>query len=122
MDFLPAIQFATEQISPRAPTDPQYQSALEHTMALMIFPEDKMAPEFRKLLDVNLRERVASEVNKAMLLARGERAEAKIRQLVRARAWAERHGRDAKADIPPQIPIGLHVDDEMNEDVDSMIT
>ena len=113
-DFLPAIQFATEQLSPRAPTDPKYQTALERTMALMIFPPEKMAPEFKELLDVRLREKVASDVNEAILEAKGERAEAKIRQLVRARAWAEGQAREAKADIPPYVPIGLDAADEMN--------
>lgn len=113
-DFLPAIKFATEQLSPRAPTDPKYQAALERTMALMIFPSDKMAPEFKELLDIRLREKVASDVNKAILESRGERAEAKIRQLVRARAWAESQAREAKVDLPPHISIGLDPTDEMN--------
>lgn len=83
-------------------------------MALMIFPPEKMAPEFKELLDVRLREKVAADVNKAILESRGERAEAKIRQLVRARAWAEAQARDAKADLPPYIPIGLDAADESN--------
>ncbi|KAK3712800.1 hypothetical protein LTR37_008891 [Vermiconidia calcicola] len=126
-DFLPAIQFATEQLSPRAPTDPKYQTALERTMALMIFPPEKMAPEFKELLDVSLREKVASDVNKAILEARGERAEAKIRQLVRARAWAEAQARHARVEnLPPQIPIGLDPADEMHglagTDGDAMVS
>ncbi|KAF2483142.1 CTLH/CRA C-terminal to lish motif domain-containing protein [Neohortaea acidophila] len=115
-DFLPAIQFATEQLSPRAPTDVNYQRALENTMALMIFQPEKMPQEFRELLDVRLREKVATDVNKAILSARGERAEAKIKQLIRARAWAEVQAREAKADLPAHIPIGLDVADEMNGD------
>ena len=106
-DFLPAIKFATDQLAPRAPTDPKYQTALERTMALMIFPQEKMTAEFKELLDLDLREKVATNVNRAILEARGERAEAKIRQLVRARAWAEVQAREAKVDIPPYIPIGL---------------
>ncbi|KAI7321999.1 hypothetical protein KC315_g8957 [Hortaea werneckii] len=109
-DFLPAIEFATNQLSPRAPTDPVYQQALERTMALMIFPSDKMAPEFKELLDVKLRENIASEVNKAILESRGERSEAKIRQLVRARTWAETEARSAKVDMPPELPIGLEAE------------
>ncbi|KAI6797512.1 hypothetical protein KC332_g16228 [Hortaea werneckii] len=110
-DFLPAIEFATNQLSPRAPTDPVYQQALERTMALMIFPSDKMAPEFKELLDVKLRESIASEVNKAILESRGERSEAKIRQLVRARAWAETEARSARVDMPPSLPMGLEAEE-----------
>ena len=123
-DFRPALEFATQQLSPRAPTDPKYQSALERTMALMIFPPDKMAPEFKELLDVRLRETVASEVNKAILEARGERSEAKIRQLVRARAWAEAQANEAKIDLPPGMNIGLDVETSRyaNGDGDAMVT
>ena len=83
-------------------------------MALMIFPPEKMAPEFKELLDVQLREKVAIDVNQAILEAKGERVEAKIRQLVRARAWAEAQAREAKVDLPAQIPVGLDAGDETN--------
>lgn len=124
-DFLPAIQFATEQLSPRAPTDPKYLTALERTMALMIFSPDKMGPEFKELLDPQLREKVAADVNRAILEIRGERAEAKIRQLVRARAWAEAQAREAKVDLPSYISIGLNAADDLNgsaADGDAMVT
>jgi len=113
-EFLPAIEFATTQLSPRAPTDPAYQQALERTMALMIFPPEKMGPEFKELLDVRLREKVAGDVNRAILESRGERSEAKIRQLIRARVWAEGEARAAKVDLPPYVPIGLNAMDDMN--------
>lgn len=95
-------------------------------MALMIFPPEKMTPEFKELLDVRLREQVAADVNRAILEARGERAEAKIRQLVRARAWAEVQAREAKVDIGNHIPIGLDASDELNgvtgNDGDALMT
>lgn len=112
-DFLPAIKFATEQLSPRAPTDPQYQQALERTMALMIYPPEKMAPEFKELLDLHLREKVATEVNQVILESRGERREAQIRQLVRSRAWAESQARAVKVDLPSYVSVGLDLHDEM---------
>lgn len=93
-------------------------------MALMIFPPEKMAPEFKELLDVKLREKVAVEVNQAILESKGERREAKIRQLVRARAWAEAQARAARVDVPHPLPIGLEVDvpvDAMNGG-DAMMT
>lgn len=76
-------------------------------MALMIFPPEKMAPEFKGLLDIKLRQTVARKVNEAILSAQGERREAKIRQLVRARVWAEQRAREAKVDLPASLPIGL---------------
>lgn len=93
-------------------------------MALMIFPPAKMAPEFKELLDLSLREKVANSVNKAILESRGQRSEAKIRQLVRARAWAEAQAREARIDMPPYIPIGLDAPGEArpSTSVDAMIT
>jgi hypothetical protein len=118
-EFRPALEFATEQLSPRAPTDRKYQSALERIMALMIFPPDKMPPEFKELLDLKLRETVADSVNEAILKSKGQRPEAKIRQLVRARAWAEIQAREAKVQLPESLPIGL--DGPVN-DGDAMVT
>ena len=88
-------------------------------MALMIFPPEKMTPEFRELLDVRLRETVANEVNKAILESRGERSEAKIRQLIKARAWAEAEARAAKVELPAYVPLGLDAADEVNGAADA---
>lgn len=76
-------------------------------MALLIFPTDKMPPEFKELLDLKLRENVANSVNEAILRSKGQRPEAKIRQLVRARAWAEMQARESRVELPATIPIGL---------------
>lgn len=76
-------------------------------MALMIFPSDKMPSEFKELLDLKLRETVANCVNEAILKSKGQRPEAKIRQLVRARAWAEMQARESRVELPSVIPIGL---------------
>jgi len=89
-------------------------------MALMIFPVDKMTPEFKELLDVRLREKVAAEVNQAILESRGEPTYPKLRQLVRARAWAETQARAANVDLPQSLPIGLESSTEMNGD--AMVT
>lgn len=118
-DFRPALEFATTQVSPRAPTDPEYLSALERTMALMIFDADKMIPEMKKLLDLELRETVAGEVNKTILQSKGMQPEARIRELVRARAWAEAQAKALDV-LPPNIDIGL--DGEGMVDNDAMVT
>jgi len=111
-DFRPALEFATTQLSPRAPTDPKYLSALEKTMALMIFSPDKMAPEMKELLDLQLRETVAGEVNRAILKAQGMRPEARIRELVRARAWAETQAKNAKTELPTDLDMSIGLDAE----------
>jgi len=109
--FRPAVEFATSQLAPRVPTGDIYKMTLERTMALMIYPTEKMTPEFKELLDLGLREKVACQVNKAILESKGESSEAKIRQLIRARVWAEAEARAAKVDLPTHMPVGLGKDD-----------
>ena len=76
-------------------------------MALLIFPPDNIAPPYAALLDPNLRKDVAKRVNEAILLSQGERTRAKLLELVKARAWAERKAREAKKELPDRIDLGL---------------
>lgn len=46
-------------------------------------------------------------MNEAILSSQGARREARIRNLVRLRAWAEQKAREAKKDLPVKLDIGL---------------
>ncbi|KAI4165411.1 MAG: hypothetical protein LQ342_000820 [Letrouitia transgressa] len=109
-DIMPAIDFATAHLAPRAPTNPEFLEDLERTMALLIFPPDKMAPSLATLLDPSLRKEVAKRVNEALLQSQNERTKAKIFDLVRLRAWSESKAREAERCIPKKIDIGLDPD------------
>lgn len=64
---------------------------------------------------------VASKVNEAILTNQGKRREAKIKDLVRLRAWAENKAREAKKDIPATLSLGLEgPKDEKKEDDDGL--
>lgn len=76
-------------------------------MALLIFPSDKLTPTLKLLLDPSLRQEVASAVNETILSSQGAATEARIRYMVRLRAWAEEKARDKNLDLPPQIDLGL---------------
>ena len=76
-------------------------------MALLIFPPEKLTPQLKALLDPALRQTVATAVNEAILSSQGERREARIRNLVRLRAWAEQKAREVKLDLPSRISLGL---------------
>ena len=102
-----ALEFATNQLAPRAPTDPQFLADFERTMALLIFPADNLAPELAELIDPALRKDVANRVNEAILHSQGARREAKLRNLIRLRAWSEKKARDVGRDIPDRLSIGL---------------
>lgn len=106
-DISPALEFATAQLAPRAPTNPQFLEDLERTLALLIFPNDNLSPSLAALLDPVLRKEIATQVNEAILQNQGARKEARLRNLVKLRAFAENKARDAKRDIPDKLDIGL---------------
>lgn len=68
-----------------------------------------------ELVDPSLRKRVAKDVNEALLESQGDRREANIRYLVRARAWAEQLAREKKVDLPPRLNLGLDGDESSGD-------
>lgn len=110
-DIGPALKFATEQLGPRAPTDPKFLEDLEKTMALLLFPPETLEPQLAALLNPDLRRDAADSVNRAILERQSSRREAAIRQLVRMRAWAEHAAREQGASLPQHLDIGLKGDD-----------
>lgn len=109
-DITPALDFATTQLAPRAPTNPQFLEDLEKTLALLIFPPENLAPSLASLLDPELRKTVASRVSEIILKSQGARGEAKLYSLLRARAWAEREARKGNNDLPTKMEFGLDGD------------
>ena len=134
-----AIEFAQQNLAPYATLDPQFKNDLERAMALLIVPRESWTQtsstsqsqppqtsnaatgtqtsnsnEFgalAELVDPSLRRRVAKDVNEAILQSQGERREANIRYLVRARAWAEQLAREKKLDLPDRLSLGLDGDE-----------
>ncbi|KAG6053263.1 hypothetical protein E4U17_004893 [Claviceps sp. LM77 group G4] len=115
-DVGPALKFATEQLGPRAPTNPKFLEDLERTMALLLFPPNALEPQLAALLDPDLRRSAADSVNKAILEKLSTRREAAIRRLVKLRAWAEETAREKFVSLPASLDIGLHDDDDMQEE------
>ncbi|RDL30484.1 Uncharacterized protein BP5553_10362 [Venustampulla echinocandica] len=106
-DITPALSFATKELAPRAPTNPEFLEDLERTMALLVFPQESLEPQLAAILHPDLRRTVADRVNKAILSCQNQRRDAAIRNLVRLRAWAENTARDSKKDLPARIELGL---------------
>ena len=106
-DITPALEFATSELAPRAPTNPQFLDDLEKTLALLIFPADSLEPSLAALLSPDLRKEIASRVNEAILHNQGTHREARLRNLVKLRVWAENKAREARKDIPERLDIGL---------------
>ena len=113
-DISPALEFATSELAPRAPTNPQFLDDLEKTLALLIFPSNNLDPSLAPLLSPDLRKDIAARVNEAILQNQGARKEARLRNLVKLRSWAERKAREAKKDIPEKLDIGLVAEADKN--------
>lgn len=110
-NIAPVIEFATTQLAPRAPTNPEWLEDLERTMALLVFDHNELQPQLAAILNPDLRKSVADRVNKAILKCQNQRRDAAIRNLVRLRAWAETTARESKKDLPARIELGLDADE-----------
>ncbi|KAL4980853.1 CTLH/CRA C-terminal to lish motif domain-containing protein [Aspergillus desertorum] len=106
-DITPALEFATSQLAPRAPTNPQFLEDLEKTLALLIYPKEKLTPSLAPLLHSDLRRDIYAKVNAAILQGQGARTEALLCDFARLYAWAEQKAREAKKDIPDKLDLGL---------------
>ncbi|KAL2817375.1 CTLH/CRA C-terminal to lish motif domain-containing protein [Aspergillus granulosus] len=106
-DITPALEFATSQLSPRAPTNPQFLEDLEKTLALLIFPKENLTPSLAALLHPDLHRDIYAKVNAAILQNQGARTEALLCDLARLYSWAEKEAREAKKDIPDKLDLGL---------------
>ena len=104
-DITSALTFAQTHLAPRAPTNPEFLSDLERTMALLIFPPDNLTPPLAGLLDPELRQSIATKVNEAILTSQGVRSQARLKSLVRLRVWAERKAREQGKDLPEHLDI-----------------
>ncbi|KAK6526784.1 hypothetical protein TWF281_009985 [Arthrobotrys megalospora] len=100
----PALTFAQEYLAPRAPQYPEFLKDLEHTMALLCFPPDQLSPPLAKLLDPDMRKQVATMVNQTILASQEVFPEAKIKSLVRLRAWVEAKAAQSESERLRSIP------------------
>jgi predicted deacetylase len=105
-------------MAPRASVNKDFLHDLEQTMSLLVFSADSLSPQIAALLKPELRRQVADRVNQAILKRQGSHVEARIKEWVRARTWAEQYARKTKKDIPARIPIGLDGDDEAESEED----
>lgn len=108
-------------LAPRAPTNPDFLADLEKTMALLIFPADKLTGALAGLLDLDMRPQIAAKVNSALLLSFGEKNETKLKSLLKLRAWAERKTREAGKPVPDDFNLLNDLDDRKERE-DTVMT
>jgi len=83
-----ALRFAEEELAPVGERHPELLEELEDAMALLAFPDPSQSP-LRHLLDVAQRQRTASELNAALLVAQGQEREPQLPLLLRLLTWSQ---------------------------------
>ena len=94
-------------------------------MSLLVFNPGSLSPQIAALLKPDLRREVADRVNQAILKRQGQSVEARIKEWVRARTWAEQYARKTKKELPSRLSIGLDGDEDMEDEQsngDAMVT
>eukprot|EP00127_Corallochytrium_limacisporum_P006419 Clim_evm9s227 gene=Clim_evmTU9s227 len=87
-DIEQAIEFAQEELAPRAEENPAFLVELEKTMALLAFETNQDSP-VSYLLDIAQRQKVASELNAAILSAQSLEKDPKLPFLLKAVMWSQ---------------------------------
>jgi glucose-induced degradation protein 8 len=83
-----ALSFAQEELAPRGEEHPQLLDELERTVALLAFA-DQTPGALAPLLDMAQRQRLASELNAAILASQAQEKDAKLPGLLRMLLWAQ---------------------------------
>lgn len=96
----PALEFASSHLATRVVSDPRFLKHFQETMALLCFPPDKLAPELAHLMDLDLRYKVAYDVNTLILARQGIAGESNIRSILRLWGWAEHELEKLNVDVP----------------------
>lgn len=82
-------------------------------MCLIAFPPEKVPPHISALMDPQLKQDVAEQVNQAILESFGRNKEARIKALIKLRTWAEQKTRSSGKDALPSA-LGIGLDEDQN--------
>lgn len=104
-DIESAVDFAQNQLADQGNESPEFLEELERTMALLAFdnPEDSPVGE---LLCPSQRQKVASELNAAILEAEHKETSPKLSNLLKLLLWAQTELDAKKAKFPKMVDPG----------------
>ncbi|KAJ1985680.1 hypothetical protein H4R33_003838 [Dimargaris cristalligena] len=95
-----ALLFAQEEMAPRGEEVPELLDELEKTMTLLAFdPALNFPSPVSELLDYGQRQKIASELNAAILSAESYQSEPKLPSIIKLLTWAQTQ-LDARASYP----------------------
>ncbi len=83
-----AIEFAQEELAPRGEENREYLQELESTMALLAFDPGATSP-VSGLLRPAQRQKIASELNAAILASQCQERQPKLPALLQMLSWAQ---------------------------------
>ncbi|KAF9123482.1 hypothetical protein EC957_005324 [Mortierella hygrophila] len=83
-----ALEFAQEELAPRGEENPEFLSELERTMSLLAFELNGPSP-VSDLLTPAQRQKLASELNSALLLSQSQEKDPKLPALLKMCWWAQ---------------------------------
>ena len=89
-DVSGALQFAQEELAPRGEENPQFLEELEKTIALLAFPVPKGDGPQGSLLHHSQRQKLASELNAAILASQHQDRDPKLPGLLKMLAWGQK--------------------------------
>ncbi|KAF9166283.1 hypothetical protein DFQ27_004112 [Actinomortierella ambigua] len=83
-----ALEFAQEELAPRGEENPEFLAELERTMSLLAFELNSPSP-VSDLLTPGQRQKLASELNSALLLSQSQEKDPKLPNMLKMLAWAQ---------------------------------
>ncbi|KAF9186471.1 Glucose-induced degradation complex subunit [Haplosporangium sp. Z 767] len=86
--IMEALEFAQEELAPRGEENPEFLSELERTMSLLAFELNGPSP-VSDLLTPGQRQKLASELNSALLLSQSQEKDPKLPALLKMCWWAQ---------------------------------
>lgn len=105
--YLPAVNFAQQNLAGRAVGNPELLQSLEKAMSLIVFPRSELTEELSALLDPKLRQEVANSVNTAILEHQELEGESAVRYLLSMRNWTVEKAKDAGVALPPNLELTM---------------
>lgn len=119
-----ALEFATQNLAPRAPANKEFLNDLETAMVFLALPPDH--PEVLALDMPKLRQEVAKRVTHTMLESDSMAYESDLRKLIRTRAYlgekvVEMHREDETSIEAPFPPFDLRMSEDDDEQKDEQM-
>ncbi|KAI8355003.1 CTLH/CRA C-terminal to lish motif domain-containing protein [Mortierella sp. GBAus27b] len=97
-DITKAVEFAQEELAPRGEENPEFLAELEKTMSLLAFELNGQSP-VSDLLTPAQRQKLASELNSALLLSQSQEKDPKLPTLLKL-CWYSQQQLDEKVVFP----------------------